>query len=64
MSTESFTFRPIGFARTPHVDRSSISRGIGAKHTNEGVLEIVPEMEEGLLDIEGFSHLYVLGVRC
>lgn len=57
-----FTFRPIGFARTPFTETSQISKGIGAKHTREGVLEILPEMEAGLLDIEGFSHLFVIWV--
>ena len=28
----------------------------------EGVLEILPEFEAGLLDVEGFSHLFVLWV--
>ena len=61
-STSTFTFRPIGFARTPHEERSSISRGIGAKHTSEGRIEVLPELEEGLTDIEGFSHLFVIWV--
>jgi tRNA-Thr(GGU) m(6)t(6)A37 methyltransferase TsaA len=31
-----------------------------AKHAAEGILKILPEFEPGLLDIEGFSHLFVL----
>ena len=54
--------RPIGFVRCPYSDTSQIPKGCGAKHDTEGVLEILPEFEEGLLDIEGFSHLYVLWV--
>ncbi len=61
MST-TFSMTPIGFARTPFKDTSEISKGIGAKHTREGELEILPEMVAGLQDIEGFSHLYVLWV--
>jgi len=34
--------------------------GLGAKHEAEGTLEIQPEFEPGLLDIEGFPHLCVL----
>jgi tRNA-Thr(GGU) m(6)t(6)A37 methyltransferase TsaA len=34
--------------------------GLGAKHDVEGVLKILPEFASGLLDIEGFSHLFVL----
>ena len=62
MTLPTFTMRPIGFVRTPFTDTKQISKGIGAKHTREGTLEILPEMEEGLLDIEGFSHLFVIWV--
>jgi len=33
---------------------------LGAKHEADGVLEILPEFELGLTDIEGFSHLIVV----
>ena len=62
MTLSSFTLQPIGFVRTPFTETSQISSGIGAKHTREGTLEILPELEEGLLDIEGFSHLFVIWV--
>lgn len=62
MPEPTFTMRPIGFARTPFTDTKQISKGIGAKHTREGTLQILPEFEEGLLDIEGFSHLFVIWV--
>ena len=62
MTKTSWTFEPIGYARTPFKETSQISKGIGAKHTREGTLELVPEMAEGLLDIEGFSHLFVIWV--
>jgi tRNA-Thr(GGU) m(6)t(6)A37 methyltransferase TsaA len=55
-----FTFRPIGFVKSPYNETSSIPRGLGAKHDAEGSLEILSEFEAGLLDIEGFSHLYVI----
>ena len=55
-----FTPRAIGYARTPHHDTKHIPKGIGAKHDAEGTLEILPEFEAGLRDVEGFSHLYVL----
>jgi tRNA-Thr(GGU) m(6)t(6)A37 methyltransferase TsaA len=57
-----FTFRPIGFIRTPYRDTKEIPKGLGAKHDAEGVLEILPEFEAGLLHIDGFSHLFVLWV--
>lgn len=52
--------RAIGFVRSPFTETSQIPRGVGATHTGEGTIEILPELREGLLDIEGFSHLYVI----
>ncbi len=57
---DGFTFRPIGFVRTPFSETKQIPKGPGAKHEEEGVLEVLPEFAAGLKDIEGFSHLYVL----
>ena len=48
--------------RSPYGDTAQIPRGPGAEHQAEGVLEVLPEFEPGLADIEGFSHLYVLWV--
>ena len=61
MPTE-YPMRPIGFVRSPYRDPGEIPKGCGAKHEAEGVLEILPEYESGLTDIEGFSHLFVLWV--
>ena len=55
-----FTLKPIGFVRSPYTKTEDIPKGLGAKHDAEGVLEIAPEFELGLADIEGFSHLFVL----
>jgi tRNA-Thr(GGU) m(6)t(6)A37 methyltransferase TsaA len=55
-----FTFKTIGHVSSPYQATSSIPKGLGAKHEAEGVLEIMPEFELGLTDIEGFSHLFVL----
>jgi tRNA-Thr(GGU) m(6)t(6)A37 methyltransferase TsaA len=52
--------RPIGVVRSPHGQTSDIPKGPGAKHRAEGTLELRAELEEGLQDIEGFSHLFVL----
>jgi tRNA-Thr(GGU) m(6)t(6)A37 methyltransferase TsaA len=57
-----FAMRPIGFVRSPYTDTAAIPKGLGAQHAAEGVLEIEPEFEEGLLDIEGLSHLFVIWV--
>jgi len=57
-----FTPQPIGFIRSDYQETSSIPKGLGVKHDAEGVLEILPEFAEGLQDVEGFSHLFVLWV--
>ena len=57
-----FTMNAIGRVLSPYLDTKDIPRGLGAKHDAEGVLEILPELEAGLADIEGFSHLYVIWV--
>jgi tRNA-Thr(GGU) m(6)t(6)A37 methyltransferase TsaA len=58
----TFTMRPIGTVHSPFNDRGEIPMGPGAKHEAEGTLELRPDLEAGLTDIEGFSHLYVLWV--
>jgi tRNA-Thr(GGU) m(6)t(6)A37 methyltransferase TsaA len=55
-----FTSRPIGFVSSPYKDTGEIPKGLGAKHEADGVLRILPEFEVGLIDIEGFSHLFVI----
>jgi tRNA (adenine37-N6)-methyltransferase len=55
-----FTSRPVGYIRSQYKETKEIPRGLGAKHDVEGVLDILPEFEAGLTDIEGFSHLFVL----
>ena len=50
----------IGYVRSSYQDTKAIPQGLGAKHEAEGILEILPEFEPGLADIEGFSHLYVI----
>jgi len=54
------SMQPIGFVRSPYRDTGEIPKGLGAQHEAEGVLEIRAELEPGLTDMEGFSHLYVI----
>jgi tRNA (adenine37-N6)-methyltransferase len=58
----TFAFEPIGYVRSPHAETASIPKGPDAKHTAEGVLELRPDLEGGLQDIDGFSHLFVIWV--
>ncbi len=55
-----FTSQPIGYVTSPYRSTSEIPKGLGAKHEVDGVLNILPELELGLTDIEGFSHLIIL----
>jgi tRNA-Thr(GGU) m(6)t(6)A37 methyltransferase TsaA len=55
-----FTPLPIGFVSSPYKKTGDIPKGLGAKHDAEGMLKILPEFERGLIDIEGFSHLFVI----
>ena len=55
-----FKPQPIGFVRSPYTDSKAIPKGLGVRHDAEGALELLPEFEAGLQDIEGFSHLFVI----
>jgi tRNA-Thr(GGU) m(6)t(6)A37 methyltransferase TsaA len=57
-----FTMQPIGTVRSGYTETAQIPKGLDTRHDAEGVLEIRPEFERGLADIEGFSHLFVIWV--
>ncbi|MGE5245183.1 MAG: tRNA (N6-threonylcarbamoyladenosine(37)-N6)-methyltransferase TrmO [Betaproteobacteria bacterium] len=54
--------RPIGVVRSPYTATDQIPRGRGATHDAVGTLDILPELESGLTDIDGFSHLFIVWV--
>ncbi len=55
-----FVFRPIGVIHTPYRTKSGIPiQGVFDQATS-GTVELFEEYEEGLTDIEGFSHLILL----
>lgn len=62
MDLAPVTFTPIGRIRSPFEETAAIPKGPGAEHHAEGVIEIRDELAEGLADIEGFSHLFVVWV--
>jgi tRNA-Thr(GGU) m(6)t(6)A37 methyltransferase TsaA len=57
---DEWKMRPIGYIRSSYTDTKHVPKGLGATHTMEGVLEVLPEFEKGLQDIESFSHLMIL----
>jgi tRNA-Thr(GGU) m(6)t(6)A37 methyltransferase TsaA len=60
MPSPTFSLRPIGFVSSPYRNPADVPKGLGAKHEAEGVLNVLPEFEAGLTDVEGFSHLFVI----
>lgn len=57
-----FSPQAIGSVRSPYSESQQVPKGLGAKHEAEGILEILPQFEAGLADIDGFSHIIVLWV--
>jgi tRNA (adenine37-N6)-methyltransferase len=55
-----FTMQPIAYVKSQYQETREIPKGPGAKHDAEGYIEVLPEFEAGLQDIEGFSHLFVI----
>lgn len=58
----SFEFRPVAFVRTPFASVDEIPKGLGTEHDAEGTVEVLLELEGGLDDVEGFSHLFLVWV--
>jgi tRNA-Thr(GGU) m(6)t(6)A37 methyltransferase TsaA len=57
---EKITFRPIGIIHSEHTNPLKTPiQPVFAKDCT-GQVEIFPEYEEGLLDIEGFSHIFLI----
>lgn len=60
MNRQEFIFQPIGIIHTPHIDPSQtpiqpvFSKGVW------GTVELFPEYVDGLKDLDGFSHIYLL----
>ncbi len=57
---EHFNYQPIGLIHTPHktIEGTPI-QPTGAKGV-EGIIEVYPEYTDGLTDLAGFSHIYLL----
>jgi len=54
------TYRPIGIIRSPHTDREAAPIQPVYAAGIEGRAEILAQFEEGLADLEGFSHLILV----
>ncbi|MBU0637303.1 MAG: tRNA (N6-threonylcarbamoyladenosine(37)-N6)-methyltransferase TrmO [Planctomycetes bacterium] len=60
MKPEPITFEPIGVIRSPFQEVAGTPiQGVFAPEA-EGTVEVFEQFADGLRDIEGFSHLYLL----
>jgi tRNA (adenine37-N6)-methyltransferase len=62
VNMDEWKMMPIGYIRSPYADTQQVPKGLGTTHVMEGTLEVSAEYEQGLQDIEGFSHLLVFWV--
>ena len=57
---DSIIFRPIGVIRSEHlVPRETPIQPVYAKACR-GRVELLPEFADGLHDLDGFSHIYLI----
>ena len=60
MDKAAIPFRPIGVIHSPYTDTGDAPIQGVFKPEVDGVVEVFPEYEEGLKDIDGFSHLILI----
>ena len=58
-AAEEMRLRAIGVIHSPFREPGEVPRGKELREC-ESQIEIYPEYEEGLKDVEGFSHLFIL----
>jgi len=54
------TYRPIGVIHSGHTDAEATPIQPAYAEGCKGQVEIFPEFESGLRDLEGFSHIYLI----
>jgi len=57
---DDIVFKPIGIIHTPYTTRENTPIQVGAGRDTEGTVVIFEEFEEGLADLDGFSHIQLL----
>jgi tRNA-Thr(GGU) m(6)t(6)A37 methyltransferase TsaA len=53
-------FQPIGTIHTPFTKREGMPIQPSRAKDTRGTVEVLPEYAEGLADLEGFSHIFLL----
>jgi tRNA-Thr(GGU) m(6)t(6)A37 methyltransferase TsaA len=56
----SILLKPIGVIHSPFTDPKSMPIQPASQNSASGRVEVFPEFEDGLKDLEGFSHLVLL----
>ena len=54
------TYQPIGTIHTPHTERAGMPIQPTGAAGIRGSIEIFPQFTEGLTDLDGFSHVFLL----
>lgn len=57
---QAIRFQPIGVIHTPFVEQSGTPIQSSRAQGVEGWVDVLPELAEGLRDLDGFSHLHLL----
>lgn len=60
MDLPTISYRPIGIIRSEHTEATATPIQPAFARDCRGRVEILPEYAEGLRDVEGFSHLYLI----
>jgi tRNA-Thr(GGU) m(6)t(6)A37 methyltransferase TsaA len=53
-------FRPIGIIHSPFTSLEEMPIQPSSDASGPGFIEVFPEFSDGLKDLEGFSHIYIL----
>jgi len=57
---DNILLKPIGIVHSPFTEKSTAPLQSSAVSDAKGIVEIFPQYAEGLKDIEGFSHIFLL----
>ncbi len=57
---DEITYKPIGIIHTSFRSTSEVPKESKDVNLAKGTIEVAPQYAEGLRDIEGFSHLFVI----
>ncbi|MEW6202297.1 MAG: TrmO family methyltransferase, partial [bacterium] len=60
MDKAAIPFKPIGVIHSPYTDAGDAPMQGVFKPEVGGMVEVFPEYEDGLMDIDGFSHLILI----